>query len=154
MTVLGRYLPYSTNQDFPSPGWKIAIGSLTTSALAALATCLPAAPERFFFFFFSLAQYLSQIVIHKLQFRGIYTSRYIILSSLYITWEGLNNILLQRNFVYNDALTCYTQILKQLNIAWEGLKNIPPYKLGRIRPIPPELKPYNSNKPQEAHDGT
>ena len=23
------------NQDFPSPGWKIAIGSLTTSALAA-----------------------------------------------------------------------------------------------------------------------
>jgi hypothetical protein len=55
VTVLGRHLPYSTNQDFPSPGWKIAIGSLTTSALAALATCLPAAPERFFFFFFSLA---------------------------------------------------------------------------------------------------
>ena len=46
-----RHLPYSTNQDFPSPGWKIAIGSLTPSALAALATCLPAAPERFFFFF-------------------------------------------------------------------------------------------------------
>jgi hypothetical protein len=55
MTVLGRHLPYSTNQDFPSLGWKIAIGSLTTSALAALATYLPAAPERFFFFFFSLA---------------------------------------------------------------------------------------------------
>ncbi len=26
----------STNHDFPSPGWKIAIGSLSTSALAAL----------------------------------------------------------------------------------------------------------------------
>ena len=25
-----------TNHDFPSPGWKIAIGSLSTSALAAL----------------------------------------------------------------------------------------------------------------------
>jgi len=25
-----------TNYDFPSPGWKIAIGSLSTSALAAL----------------------------------------------------------------------------------------------------------------------
>jgi hypothetical protein len=25
-----------TNHDFPSPGWKIAIGSLNTSALAAL----------------------------------------------------------------------------------------------------------------------
>src|SRR6266581_845671 len=37
-----RILPYSatvvelTNHDFPSPGWKIAIGSLSTSALAAL----------------------------------------------------------------------------------------------------------------------
>ena len=27
-----------TNYDFPSPGWKIAIGSLSTSALAALKT--------------------------------------------------------------------------------------------------------------------
>ena len=50
-----RYLLYLTNQDFPSPGWKIAIGPLTTSALAALATCPPIAPERFLFFFFSLA---------------------------------------------------------------------------------------------------
>jgi len=46
-----RHLPHSTNQDFPCPAWKIAIGSLTTSALAALATCLPTAPERFSFFF-------------------------------------------------------------------------------------------------------
>ena len=29
-----------TNHDFPSPGWKIAIGSLSTSALAALKTRL------------------------------------------------------------------------------------------------------------------
>ena len=40
--VTCRILPYSatvvelTNHDFPSPGWKIAIGSLSTSALAAL----------------------------------------------------------------------------------------------------------------------
>ena len=32
-----------TNQDFPCPAWKIAIGSLTTSALAALARYLPTA---------------------------------------------------------------------------------------------------------------
>ena len=30
-----KNLPDSINQDFPSPGWKIAINSLTTSALAA-----------------------------------------------------------------------------------------------------------------------
>src|SRR6266550_4638314 len=40
--VTCRILPYSatvvelTNHNFPSPGWKIAIGSLSTSALAAL----------------------------------------------------------------------------------------------------------------------
>ena len=40
--VDSRDLPYSarvvelTNYDFPSPGWKIAIGLLSTSALAAL----------------------------------------------------------------------------------------------------------------------
>ena len=40
--VTCQILPYSatvvelTNYDFPSPGWKIAIGSLSTSALAAL----------------------------------------------------------------------------------------------------------------------
>ena len=38
--VDSRDLPNSTieltNHDFPSPGWKIAIGSLSTSALAAL----------------------------------------------------------------------------------------------------------------------
>jgi len=33
--------PGRTNDDFPCPAWKIAIGSLTTSALAALATCRP-----------------------------------------------------------------------------------------------------------------
>ena len=40
--VIYQILPYSarvvelTNHDFPSPGWKIAIGSLSTSALATL----------------------------------------------------------------------------------------------------------------------
>ena len=34
-----------TNHDFPSPGWKIAIGSLNTSALAALKIRLTASLE-------------------------------------------------------------------------------------------------------------
>src|SRR6266705_834408 len=36
--------PSRTNDDFPCPAWKIAIGSLTTSTLAALATCQPTLP--------------------------------------------------------------------------------------------------------------
>ena len=36
--------PSRTNDDFPCPAWKIAIGSLTTSALAALARCLLTSP--------------------------------------------------------------------------------------------------------------
>jgi len=32
--ILPTLLVEPTNQDFPSPGWKIAIGLLTTSALA------------------------------------------------------------------------------------------------------------------------
>jgi len=52
-------------------------------------------------------------------------------------------------------LTRYIQTLKQLYITWEGLNNIPPYKLDRIRPIPPELKPnytipMNPRKPTMA----
>ena len=49
--VTCRILPYSarvvklTNHDFPSPGWKIAIGSLSTSALAALKIWLTASLE-------------------------------------------------------------------------------------------------------------
>src|SRR6266700_7275984 len=35
----------STNHDLPSPGWKIAIGSLSTSALAALKIQLTASLE-------------------------------------------------------------------------------------------------------------
>ena len=34
----------STNHDFPSPGWKIAIGSLSASALAALKISVQALP--------------------------------------------------------------------------------------------------------------
>src|SRR6266576_3836383 len=34
-----------TNHDFPSPGWKIAIGSLSTSALATLKIRLTASLE-------------------------------------------------------------------------------------------------------------
>ena len=44
------------------------------------------------FFPFFLAQYLRNIAFYKLRFRGIYTSRNIILSSPYLIWEGLNNI--------------------------------------------------------------
>src|SRR6266567_6966274 len=40
--------PGQTNDNFPCPAWKIAIGSLTTSALAALATYQPVLPLMIF----------------------------------------------------------------------------------------------------------
>ena len=44
-----------TNYDLPSPGWKIAIGSLITSALAAFAKYpLTTTSKRFFFLFLLL----------------------------------------------------------------------------------------------------
>ena len=80
-------------------------------------------------------------------------SRYIILSSPYIAWEGLNNIPPpERDFICNDALTRYTQTPKQPYTAWEGPNNIPlagqtvfnlyPQKNPRI-----ETKLYNSKEP-------
>ena len=38
----------NANQDFPSLGWKIAISSLTTSALAAFARYPPTTSKQFF----------------------------------------------------------------------------------------------------------
>ena len=59
--IISRGKVQPANQDFPSPGWKIAIGSLTTSALAALAKCPPTTPigyRQYTTFFSSVAVFI------------------------------------------------------------------------------------------------